>query len=283
MKTIVRYIAILLVCCATYPTRAQRIATVSGEYRYVVPQDIPINRATQIAIDKARNEAIANEFGRVVIQSTNTAIHTADGQSRVQTDSHASTESKAIWLSDTQEPQVNMSYENGALVITATVYGKARELKMAAAELKMRILRNGIETEQFKHKDKVAIGFKSPVNGHVAIFIRDDAIDSVYCMLPYAHENGIARAIKRNDEYTFLSRQDPNYRYRFETTFTAKQAVEFNTVILVFSRNPFTMPASEKGEWFNELSAEDFQRWLRKNRISDETMQTIEKTVQINK
>lgn len=42
------------------------------------------------------------------------------------------------------------------------------------------------------------------------------------------------------------------------------------------------MPASDAGEFVPELSVEDFQRWLRRNRISDETMQTVEKNVQIN-
>ena len=46
--------------------QAQRVTTVCGEYRYTVPGEIPLNRAKQIAIDKARNEAIANEFGQVV-------------------------------------------------------------------------------------------------------------------------------------------------------------------------------------------------------------------------
>ena len=40
-------------------SQAQRVATVCGEYRYTVPGEIPLNRAKQIAIDKARNEAIA--------------------------------------------------------------------------------------------------------------------------------------------------------------------------------------------------------------------------------
>ena len=43
------------------------------------------------------------------------------------------------------------------------------------------------------------------------------------------------------------------------------------------------MPASDMGEFVPELSVEDFHEWLCKNRIHDETMQTIEETIQINK
>ena len=263
--------------------QAQRVATVCGEYRYTVPGEIPLNRAKQIAIDKARNEAIANEFGQVVSQSTNTTIHSSGTQSSVQSDSYASTESKAIWLSDTKEPEVTIAYENDVMVITASVCGKARELKTAEVELRMQVVSDGIETDRFKNNEKVAIRFKSPVNGYVSIFFRDDNAGMIYCMLPYENEDGTAREVKSNKEYIYLSTEDPIYPYQEETILVTDKTVEFDTFILVFSKKDFSMPSSEAGEFVPELSVEDFQKWLRKNRINDETMQTIEKTIQINK
>ena len=264
-------------------SQAQRVATVCGEYRYTVPGEIPLNRAKQIAIDKARNEAIANEFGQVVSQSTNTTIHSSGTQSSVQSDSYASTESKAIWLSDTKEPEVSIAYENDVMVITASVCGKARELKTAEVELRMQVVSNGIETERFKNNEKVAIHFKSPVNGYVSIFFRDDNAGMIYCMMPYENEDGTAREVKSNKEYIYLSTEDPIYPYQEETILVTDKTVEFDTFILVFSKKDFSMPSSEAGEFVPELSVEDFQKWLRKNRINDETMQTIEKSIQINK
>ena len=262
---------------------AQRVATVCGEYRYIVPGEVPLNRAKQIAIDKARNEAIANEFGQVVSQSTNTTIHSSGTQSSVQSDSYVSTESKAIWLSDTKEPEVSIAYENDVMVITASVCGKARELKMAEVELKMQVLNNGFESEQFRSNDKVSIMFKSPVSGYVAIFFRDDNAGMIYCMMPYENEDGTAREVKSNKEYIYLSTEDPVYPYQEETILVTEKTVEFDTFILVFSKKDFSMPSSEAGEFVPELSVEDFQKWLRKNRINDETMQTIEKSIQIHK
>ena len=262
---------------------AQRVATVCGEYRYTVPGEIPLNRAKQIAIDKARNEAIANEFGQVVSQSTNTTIHSSGTQSSVQSDSYASTESKAIWLSDTKEPEVSIAYENDVMVITASVCGKARELKTAEVELRMQVVSNGIETERFKNNEKVAIHFKSPVNGYVSIFFRDDNAGMIYCMMPYENEDGTAREVKSNKEYIYLSTEDPIYPYQEETILVTDKTVEFDTFILVFSKKDFSMPSSKAGEFVPELSVEDFQKWLRKNRINDETMQTIEKSIQIHK
>lgn len=264
-------------------SQAQRVATVCGEYRYTVPGEIPLNRAKQIAIDKARNEAIANEFGQVVSQSTNTTIHSSGTQSSVQSDSYASTESKAIWLSDTKEPEVSIAYENDVMVITASVCGKARELKTAEVELRMQVVSNGIETERFKNNEKVAIHFKSPVNGYVSIFFRDDNAGMIYCMMPYENEDGTAREVKNNKEYIYLSTEDPIYPYQEETILVTDKTVEFDTFILVFSKKDFSMPSSEAGEFVPELSVENFQKWLRKNRINDETMQTIEKSIQIHK
>lgn len=280
MKYAINLILLLLFAATLH---AQRVATVCGEYRYTVPGEIPLNRAKQIAIDKARNEAIANEFGQVVSQSTNTTIHSSGTQSSVQSDSYVSTESKAIWLSDTKEPEVSIAYENDVMVITASVCGKARELKMAEVELKMQVLNNGFESEQFRSNDKVSIMFKSPVSGYVAIFFRDDNAGMIYCMMPYENEDGTAREVKSNKEYIYLSTEDPVYPYQEETILVTEKTVEFDTFILVFSKKDFSMPSSEAGEFVPELSVEGFQKWLRKNRINDETMQTIEKSIQIHK
>ena len=278
-----KLIIIVLSMFCFFSATAQRVVTVSGEYRYVVPGDVPLNRAKQIAIDKARNAAIANEFGQVVSQSTNTTIHTTDTKSSVQSNSYASTESRAVWLSDTAEPKVDISYENDVMVITASVCGKVRELKTAEVELKMQILNNGIETDRFKSNDKVTIKLKSPVSGYVAIFFRDDNAGVISCMMPYENENGTAREVKSNKEYIYLSTEDPIYPYKEQTILVTDKTIEFDTFILVFSKKSFSMPATEAGEFVPELSVENFQKWLRRNRINDETMQTIEKTIQIHK
>lgn len=275
-------ILILILCCLT-TTRAQRTVAVCGEYKYIVPGEIPLNKAKQIAIDKARNVAIANEFGQVVSQSVNTTIHTSDTMSNTQTNSYASTESKAVWLSDTKAPEIMITYENDVMVIIASVCGKARELKTAEVEIKMQVLNKDIETERFKNNDEVAICFKSPVDGYVAIFFREDDTGIISCMMPYENEGGNVRKVKSNKEYFFLSAKDPVYPYQEATILVTNKTMEFDTFILVFSQNPFYMPASNIGEFVPELSIDNFQKWLRKNRINDNTMQIIEKTIEIHK
>ena len=277
------YFLILLFLLISLYSLGQRVENICGEYKYIVPENVSLAEAKAIAIERARLTAIANEFGTTVSQTNLATTHIENGTTRNDFLSLGETEVKGDWLGDTKEPEIRPVYENNQLVIYASVCGKVRELKTAEVELRMQIMSNGIETERFKNNDKVAIRFKSPVNGYVAIFVRDDNAGIVSCMLPYENENGKARVVKNSKEYIYLSTADPIYPYQEETILVTNKKIEFNTFVLVFAQNEFSMPLSEMGEFVPEISVENFQKWLRRNRMSDKTMQTIEKTIQINK
>ena len=277
------YFLILLFLLISLYSLGQRVVNICGEYKYIVPENVSLAEAKAIAIERARLTAIANEFGTTVSQTNLATTHIENGTTRNDFLSLGETEVKGDWLGDTKEPEIRPVYENNQLVIYASVCGKVRELKTAEVELRMQIMNNGIETEHFKNNDKVAIRFKSPVNGYVSIFVRDDNAGIVSCMLPYENENGKARVVKNSKEYIYLSTADPIYPYQEETILVTNKKIEFNTFVLVFAQNEFSMPLSEMGEFVPEISVENFQKWLRRNRMSDKTMQTIEKTIQINK
>ena len=260
---------------------AQKTVNVSGEYRYVVPDNVSRTDAQNIAIERARNEAMAKEFGTVVSQTNTTTTKVIDGKVETGFISMGGTESKGLWIDDTKEPEVKTFYEDDVMVIVAKVWGKAREIKNTETEIDIKILCNGMENERFKNNDKFSIDFKSASKGYVAIFLRDENLDPIYCMLPYENENGEVRAVKSGTKYNFLSTKDPIYPFREETILVTDKTVEFNTILVVFSKNQFSLPISEDGEYVPEIPADKFMKWLRKNRINDETMQVIEKTVEI--
>lgn len=262
---------------------AQKTVNVSGEYRYVVPDNVSRTDAQNIAIERARNEAMAKEFGTVVSQTNTTTTKVIDGKVETGFISMGGTESKGLWIDDTKEPEVKTFYEDDVMVIVAKVWGKAREIKNTETEIDITILCNGMENERFKNNDKFSIDFKSASKGYVAIFLRDENLDPIYCMLPYENENGEVRAVKSGTKYNFLSTKDPIYPFREETILVTDKTVEFNTILVVFSKNQFSLPISEDGEYVPEIPADKFMKWLRKNRINDETMQVIEKTVEIRK
>ena len=280
------FMTLVLIFALTSFCNAQKAVTVSGEFQYQVPETVSIADAKKIAVDRAKNEAMAKEFGTVVSQTNTNTTKVVDGKVETDFTSIGGTESKGIWLSDTKEPEVKVLFENDVMVVDAKVWGKAREIKNSETDLEIKILCNGIESERFKDKDKFSIDFKTASKGYVAIFLRDDVIDNpIFCLLPYENENGEPREVKGNTIYTFLSAKDPTYpiNKKYETTLTTEKAVEFNKIIIVFSKNKFTLPISENGTYVPETPTDKFNKWLRKNRINDETMQVVEKTVEIRK
>ena len=262
---------------------SQKTVNVCGEYRYVAPDNVSPADAKRIALERARLEAMAKEFGTNVSQTNLSTTHIKNGETETDFLSMGGTEVKGDWLGDTQEPEINISYEQNSLVVTAKVCGKAREIVSSAVDLSIKVFCNGIESERFKNNDKLSVEFKTPVDGYLAVFLRDDNMEIVSCLMPYETENGKARAMKRNKTSILLSTKDPLYPYREETILVTTQEQEFNTLVFVFSEKEFAMPNTESGEYLPELSVEKFQKWLRKNRINDETMQTMEKSIQIHK
>jgi len=269
------FLVLTLVCHAQRPVR------VSGEYHYVVPENVSITEAKSIAIERSRLEAMAKEFGTYVSQTTTSTVKNIDGNSEADFFSIGGTESKGVWLGDTKEPKVEIIYENGMMVVEAKVEGRAREINNVDTDIAVTLLCNGEASERFVHGDHFSVHFKAAAKGYVAIFLRDETFKNVYCLLPYANEGGEARVVQGNSEYVFLSTEDPIYPFREETILVTDKVLEFNTVIIVFSKKPFTIPLFENGIFVPELPADKFLKWLRKNRMSDETMQVVDKTVEI--
>lgn len=276
-----KYFLSIILLLATLTCIAQKTVTICGEYRYIAPENVSPAEAKATATERARLEAMANEFGTNVSQTNLNTTRTNNGEAQNDFLSFGGTEVKGNWLGDTKEPEISVTYEQNQLVVTAKVCGKAREIANASVDLSVKVLCNGVESERFKNNDKLSVVLKTPVHGYLAIFLRDDVNGIVACLLPYETENGKARKIKRNEFYTLLSTSDPLYPYREETILVTEREQEFNTLIFVFSENEFAMPNTENGEYLPELSIPDFQKWLRRNRMRDEKMQTLEKIMEI--
>ncbi len=262
---------------------AQKAVNVSGEYKYIIPENVTIDKAKQIAIEQARLEAMSAEFKTVVSQINTTSMIQENGVSHSSFSSYGGTEIVGEWLGDTRETEVSIISENNMLVVIAKVWGKARELKKSSIELMIEILCNDVASEQFNSGDRFAVKFKTPVNGYFAIFLIDEYAEKAYSLLPYENGNGKARSVVKNKEYEFLTVKDSEYPYMENTILTAIREVEFNRLAFVFSTEEFALPLSDMGEFVMELPLEKFIKWLRKNRVKDKDMQTIEKIVEIKK
>ncbi len=262
---------------------AQRVQTISGSYTYYAPENVSIEQAKHTAIERAKIEAIAAEFGTNISQTNTTAIKNSNEQSSTKFTSIGMAEVKGEWLADTKDPVVEINYDGGVLVVTAHVEGKVRERVNAEYDLKITTLRNGVESDVFYHEDRFAIRFKTSKAGYVAVFLIDDNIEQAYCLLPYETDDGSAREVSNKKDYIFLSTQDPAYPYSEETILTTEHEIDHNRLVIIFSTNEFYMPLTDRGEFLPELNLADFDKWNNKNRVRDEHMTVITKVLEIKR
>lgn len=278
-----RFILFLFLIHLSLAGFSQKSVTLCGEYVYHAPENISLEQAKKTALERAKLEALAEKFGTVVSQTNTTTVKNNNEKSDISFSSFGGTEVKGEWLENNEDPKYNIAYEQGMLVVTAHVCGKAREIKKSDVDLMTQILCNGMESERFKSNDRVSVKFKSPIKGFLAIFLLDDNNELAECLLPYENEEGKAREIKNSTEYIFLSTKDPVYPYREESILHTKKEIEFYRVTFIFSTAPFVMPLTTAGEYVHELSIDEFQKWIQKNRIKDENMQRIEKVIEVRK
>lgn len=96
---------------------AQKIKKVDAEYIYHAPENVSLEEAKRIALERVKLQAIADEFGTVVSQSNFTTVTNRNGQSDVDFLSLGGSEVKGEWIETIGEPEYAISYEQNMLVI----------------------------------------------------------------------------------------------------------------------------------------------------------------------
>ena len=272
---------------------AQKVKTVSAEYTFYAPETMSVEEAKRTALDRAKIQAIADEFGTIVSQSTSTVISTKNGES----DSHffaiGGSDVKGEWIETIGEPKYNIDYKNNQLVVICTVKGKAREIVSAGIEYIAKPLRNGtslkFESKDFKDGDDLYLFFNTPVDGFLAIYLLDETSQTVYNILPYKEQSIPAIEVKANQEYIFFSREKADKDLRRlvdEYTLSCDNDKEFNTLYILFSpndigkRNGFDSSIEDKPD---NISLKNFKQWLSKALSKDRNLQFQEINITISK
>lgn len=273
---------------------AQKMKTASGSYTYYAPENVTLEQAKRTALERAMNQIIADNFGTDV-QSTNlTRIENSSSGSSVDMVSLSSTDVKGEWVETLREPEYDISWEQGMLVVTVSVTGRIREREndRAPVQFEARLLRNGTEDNaeslEFKDGDDLFLSFRSPIGGYLAVYLYDGH-DTVLRLLPYAanpDQNTMkVKARERSVFFTTDSRYLPaglDPYYVTELVMTCSSDVEFNRVYVIFSPTYFTVPIDEGGE-IPFLSYHEFQVWLAKTRSRVEGFQVDMKDITIRK
>lgn len=260
---------VLLFCLLlTLQLNAQSIKKVHGEYIYHAPENITPEQAKQTALQRAKIQALADEFGTVVSQSNATRVENSGETSNVDMISLGGSEVKGEWIETIGEPQFELiGYEQGTMVWKCTVTGKAREIVTDKPVFDAHLLRNGtdvkFESDVFRSGDDLYLKFCSPVDGYLNVYL-DDGQGNVAAMLPYRSQGFGATEIKGNQDYLFFSAKNGGNEVD-EYTMTCNGTMELNQVILVFSENPFTKITSTEGY----TDTKSFLSWLAKLKAHD--------------
>lgn len=277
---------IFSICCFS-----QKIKTVSGEYTYYVPENIDLEKAKQIALERVKVQLIADEFGTVVSQNNATTVKNSNGKSDIDFVSVGGSEVRGEWIETIGEPDFKPSFDNEQMIIKVHIKGKIREIVSADINFKALVLRNGTEDkyedDTFKSGDDLFLSFTSPVSGYIVIYLVDND-GTAFCLLPYQNQEQGNVKINANERYVFFSEKlsPQNLKaYVDEYTMTCSHSQELNQIYVVFSPNTFVKAIDGKREDTlpRELSNEDFQKWLAKNRSKDKDMTYKKVSITIKK
>jgi hypothetical protein len=239
-----------------------------------------VEEAKRTALERAKIQAIADEFGTLVSQSTSTIITNNNGESDTQFFSLGGSDVKGEWIETIGEPSFDVTFEKHFLVVKCSVHGKAKEIVSSKIEFIVKTLRNGtslkFESTEFKDRDDMYLYFKSPESGYLSVYLLDESSQIVYCILPYKRSDGAPYAIEPNQEYVFFSlplAKSNDSNITDEYCMTCNDQVELNTLYVLFSKCQYSKLSMLSD--INGLPAyatnKDFLSWLTSFRISKDT------------
>ncbi|MDR2963180.1 MAG: DUF4384 domain-containing protein [Bacteroidales bacterium] len=253
---------------------AQKAVKVCGEYTYYAPENVSIEQAKRMALDRARLQIVAEKFGTNISQNNVTMLINENEQSDVRFRSLMSSEAKGEWLSDASEPQFTVAYKQDMLIVKVEACGNVREKQYNAPNFAAKVLRNGtepkFESTDFTHNDDMFLWFRSPTAGYAAVYLVDET-NTAYCLLPYRNDSQGSMKIQHGKDYVFFSKQLAHYispALVDEYSLTASKDVEYNFLYIIFSPNEFykANDMQANSQLPRQLSFDEFQRWRVKNR-----------------
>lgn len=275
-----------------HATFAQRTVKVTATYTYYVPETMSLDEAKRVALDRAKIQAIADEFGTIVTQSSSTLIETKNGESDTQFFSRGGSNIKGEWIETLSAPDYRISSVDGTIIVEVTVKGKIRELQSTPITIVSKTLRNGkddkFESTNFSSGDDLYLSFISPMNGFLNIYLIDYKSNDVYSVLPYKHDTGISQTIEKDKRYIFFSSDEAEKGKAHivdEYTLTCKDETEYNELVVVFSQQmimPLPMEIDEQTS-LRHTNIDKFNSWLLEQREYKPNMQIIYKQIIIKK
>lgn len=290
MKREILFIISVLMTFSLFP---QKIQKVSAKYTYYAPGTMSVEEAKRTALKYAKIQAVADEFGTTVTQSTSLISSDKNGQSDEKFFSIAETDVKGEWIETIGEPAYDIQFEDHHMAVTCMVKGKVREVINAKVEFIAKPLRNGTslkyESTEFKDRDDLYLYFQSPVDGFLSVYLLDEISQTVYSILPYKNENVSVTSIVSNKEYIFFSVKEAEKDMRSkvdEYNLDCNLDREYYTLYIVFSPSLFDKRNGFESNYEDipqNISYKEFKQWLSKTMAKDNKIQTKQISLTVNK
>lgn len=261
-----------------FTLQAADIETVEGEFTFIGSTSTSLDECRRMAVEGARVRALAEKFGTIVAQSTTQEEIVNSKGDYTEFSSLTTTDVRGEWIADIEPPKYSRPEfdDDGNLMVTCRVKGKARALSNKAPQIMAKVLCNGTNAAsagtRFESNNRIYLRFKSPVDGYLAVYLLD-ADGVANCLLPYSTTPGGQAQMKADTDYLLFS-ESPVYTYP-ETGRVPDEYIvytdrrkESNTLYVVFSPHPFTKAidndkrATTVGDgsprW---LSGREFDKW----------------------
>lgn len=249
---------------------AQRTAKVNSKYTYYAPENMSVEEAKHIALDRAKIQAIADEFGTVVSQSTSTVVMNENGKSNTQFFSLGGSDVKGEWIETIGEPEYKIEFEEHHIIVYCVVKGQIREVIPSKLYFESTLLRNGqkLPSHQiiFNNGDEMSLQFQASTKGYLSLFWYDVKADIIYRILPYRQDPNSLKKISANIQYVFFSKKrgdDRETEFIDEYVMTCADSTEHNAIYAVFSDKEYYTPnllLFPTGLYGTSKS--EFQSWL---------------------
>lgn len=267
---------------------SQKTLKVSADYTYYAPETLSIEEAKRIALERAKIQSIADNFGTVISQNTSTSISNNNGVSNTHFFILSGSDVRGEWIETIGSPLYNITLDNMCVIVHCTVNGYIREIPLENIEIIIKTLKNGTSvrfaSDSFVDGDELYLYFMSSAPGNIQVFLQQN--ESVYKLLPYKREITTSETIEKNKEYIFFSKKHSEDKAKVdEYDLYADKDIDAANIILLFS------PSSIVNNTFIETKYDEpqntdlssFNKWLVKRRNKDLTLRVITLPITIKK
>lgn len=267
--------------------QAKGVQTVEGTYTFYAPSSMSVQQAEQEAVRRAQIKALADAFGRVIVENTISVLTEQDehfyqvGNSLV----------KGEWIETIGTPKIERGFYDDGICITCTIKGKAREIVISKTDVDVKILCNHpdakYEHTDFKVGDKLYMSFSTAEIGYVAVYLYDKENDKVMCLLPYLRDCNSVCSVQKDKKYVFFSKAMNELPVRaMEYKMGCNDESTVNTLYVLFSKREFDKPMLKEGENSRSvpsISYDKFQKWLTRCQMFDDSFMVIKRNITISK